>query len=935
VSKKIEDLYKSSHLFGGNAPYIEAWYEDWLEDENSVPPQWAETFTQMLNGAKTETGHLDVQEKFRALGRLSSTVLADSQSADQKHVDVLKLISSYRLRGHEHARLDPLGRAHHSPVADLKPEFHFLFEADMDQEFDSGSPLTPEPMKLRDIIKLCEKVYCGSIGVEYLHISDTTKHEWLQQRLEGSGGVYAVNDVERLRILQMLTAAEGLEKYLHTRYVGQKRFSLEGGDSLISFLHEAMLHSGTSGVEEVVMGMAHRGRLNVLVNILGKSPAMLFEEFEGNRKDLNPLRSGDVKYHLGFASDIQTPGGPVHMALAFNPSHLEIVNPVVVGSARARQIRRKDYSHDEVMPILIHGDASFAGQGVIMELFQMSETRGFAVGGTLHIVVNNQIGFTTSDPEDARSTLYCTTVAKMVHAPIFHVNGDDPEAVHHVMKIACDFRTKFKRDVVVDLVCYRRHGHNEADEPAVTQPLMYKIIRGMKTTRRKYADQLIARGLIDEKTAQAMMDDYRGLLDRGEQVADVETKPRTNKFAADWSEFDQDSGINDTDTRLPVETIQRLTGQLTTLPEGFQLHPRVKRIVDDRKKMAAGEKPVDWGFAETMAYATLIEEGSRLRLVGQDAGRGTFFHRHAVLHNQLDGSTITPLASINPDLEIRVIDSLLSEEAVLAFEYGYATAAPLTLVLWEAQFGDFANGAQVVIDQFITSGEAKWGRLCGLTMLLPHGYEGQGPEHSSARLERFLQLCANQNIQVCVPSTPGQIYHLLRRQVIQPIRKPLIVMTPKSLLRSKAATSTLDILCNGKFQQVIGDRGPGNAEEIKRVVFCTGKIYYDLAEKRDTENIREVAVMRVEQLYPFPEADLQGFVEEFPNASEVIWCQEEPQNQGAWYQIRHHLQACISEQHTLRYVGRPHSASPAVGYHTVHLEEQQGLVSEAILPSVN
>jgi 2-oxoglutarate dehydrogenase E1 component len=936
VSKKLEDLYTSSHLYGSNAPFIEAFYEDWLEDESSVPSQWADTFSKMLNGAGPETGHLDIQEKFRALGRISPAQYAgadsDAQLADHKQASVLRLITIYRLRGHEKASLNPLGDAHHEPLIDLDLEYHDLDPSDLDREFDSGSLIAPERMKLREIIDLCEKVYCGTIGIEYLHISDTNKREWLQYRLEGSKGIPAVNDEERLRILHMLTAAEGLEKYLHTRYVGQKRFSLEGGDSLIPLLHETMLQAGSQGIQEVVIGMAHRGRLNVLVNILGKSPAMLFEEFEGSRKDLDPLRSGDVKYHLGFASDIQTPGGPVHMALAFNPSHLEIVDPVVVGSARARQIRRKDYSHDEVMPILIHGDASFSGQGVIMELFQMSEARGFAVGGTLHIVVNNQVGFTTSNPDDMRSTLYCTTVAKMVHAPIFHVNGDDPEAVHHVMKIACDFRMRFKRDVVIDLVCYRRHGHNEADEPAVTQPLMYKKIRAMKTPRRKYADQLIRRGLIDEKTAQAMMDDYREHLDRGEQVADVKTEPRSNEFAAKWHDFDHADGPCDVDTRVPVKKIRKLSEQLTSLPDDFKLHPRVKRIIEDRKKMAAGEIPLDWGFAETMAYATLIDEDTRLRLVGQDAGRGTFFHRHAVLHNQVDGSTITPLASINPDLEVIVVDSLLSEEAVLGFEYGYATAAPLTLVLWEAQFGDFANGAQVVIDQFITSGEAKWGRLCGLTMLLPHGYEGQGPEHSSARLERYLQLCANHNIQVCVPSTPGQMFHLLRRQVYQPMRKPLIVMTPKSLLRSKAATSTLEVLCDGKFQQVIGDRGPGGAEEIKRVVFCAGKIYYDLAEMRDAENIREVAVMRAEQLYPFPEADLRGFVNEFPNATEVIWCQEEPQNQGAWYQIRHHLQACISEQHDLKYVGRPHSASPAVGYYTVHMEEQQSLVREAILP---
>ena len=933
MKRNLEDLYKSSHLSSSNAAYIEEYYEDWLEDENSVPSQWAEVFSNLNDGGGPETGHLNVQEKFRQLGRLSSAVVSDTELSDYKEASVVKLITAYRIRGHEAADLNPLGEPHHEPVADLDPAYHGLDSGDLDHEFDTAALFAPDRLKLRDIIELCERVYCGSIGIESIHITDTRKRRWLQERLETGQGSYDVNDEERLRILHMLTAAEGLEKYLHTRYVGQKRFSLEGGDSLIPLLHEIMLHAGAHGVEEVVMGMAHRGRLNVLVNILGKSPEMLFDEFEGTYKEQNPLHSGDVKYHLGFASDIQTPGGPLHMAMAFNPSHLEIVDPVVLGSARARQIRRKDEKHDKVMPILIHGDASFSGQGVIMELFQMSETRGFAVGGTLHIVVNNQIGFTTSNPKDTRSTLYCTTVAKMVHAPIFHVNGDDPEAVHHVMKIACDFRTRFKRDVVIDLVCYRRHGHNEADEPAVTQPLMYQKIRSMKTTRQKYADQLLERGLIDDHTAQSMMDQYREQMDQGKQVADVETEPRTNEYAAKWHNFDHVDEPCDLDTAVPLEKIQSLSNQLTALPDGFKLHNRVSRINQDRKKMASGEIPMDWGFAETMAYATLIDQGKKLRLVGQDAGRGTFFHRHAVLHNQVDGSTLTPLANINPDLEVSVIDSLLSEEAVLAFEYGYATAAPETLVIWEAQFGDFANGAQVVIDQFITSGEAKWGRLCGLTLLLPHGYEGQGPEHSSARLERFMQLCAYHNIQVCVPSTPAQMFHLLRRQVLQPTRKPLIVMTPKSLLRSKAATSVLEVLSEGSFQQVIGDRGPGEPEEIKRVVFCSGKVYYDLAEKRDVENIREVAVMRAEQLYPFPEADLRGFVNEFPNATEVVWCQEEPTNQGAWYQIRHHLQACISDQHELKYIGRPHSASPAVGYYTRHLKEQRQLVEEAIMPN--
>jgi len=931
VKRSLQDLYKSSYLFGGNASYVEAWYEDWLEHPDSVPVEWATAFTALRDGAGPEIGHLGLQEKFRQLGALQPAAGTDTQSADRKEAGVVKLISAYRLRGHQHARLNPLGEPHHERAPDFDLEFQGLEAADLDREFDSGSLVAPARMTLREIIALCERVYCGSIGVEYLHISDTRKRAWLQERLEGAQGIPAVDSTESLGILRSLTAAEGLEKYLHTRYVGQKRFSLEGGDSLIPLLHGAVVHAVDRGVQEMVIGMAHRGRLNVLVNILGKSPSILFEEFEGGRRDNNPLRSGDVKYHLGFASDVQTPSGRMRMVMAFNPSHLEIVDPVVLGSVRARQIRRHDETHEKVMPVLIHGDAAFAGQGVVMELFQMSETRGFGVGGTLHIVVNNQVGFTTSNPQDMRSTLYCTTVAKMVHAPIFHVNGDDPEAVYHAMKIACDFRLRFKRDVVIDLVCYRRHGHNEADEPAATQPLMYRKIRAMETTRRKYADQLISRGLIDEPAVQAMMDEYREKLDRGEQVAELITERKDHPFAARWHDFDHVDAPCDIDTAVPLERLQRLAEVMTTRPEGFQLHNRVRRIIDDRRKMAAGKLPLDWGFAETMAYATLIDQGHKMRLVGQDSGRGTFFHRHAVLHNQADGSTLIPLQAINPELEVTVIDSLLSEEAVLGFEYGYATAAPDTLVIWEAQFGDFANGAQVVIDQFIASGEAKWGRLCGLTLLLPHGYEGQGPEHSSARLERFLQLCANSNIQVCVPSTPGQMFHLLRRQMMQPTRKPLIVMTPKSLLRSKAATSQMQVLTNGRFQQVIGDRGPGSAEEIRRVVFCSGKVYYDLAEKRDAENIRQVAVMRAEQLYPFPEADLRGFVEEFPNATEVIWCQEEPQNQGAWYQIRHHLQACITERHELKYVGRPHSASPAVGYYSVHQQEQQALVDAAIL----
>ena len=933
MSSTLEQLYKSSHLYGGNAPYIETWYESWLEDPESVPAQWRTYFDSLPAADAPEKGHLQVAETFRQLARLdSAATVHTSEYTDHKQAGVSRLINAYRIRGHEAARLDPLGLAHHAPVADLELSFHDLDSSDLDKVFDTGALAAPGRMKLADILTLVKRVYCKSIGIEYMHIVDTVKRDWMRQRLEGSQGFYDVSKDEQVDILRMLTSGEGLEKYLHTKYVGQKRFSLEGGESLIPLLHQTMLHAGKNGVEEVVIGMAHRGRLNVLVNILGKSPSLLFDEFEGKLGADDPDRPGDVKYHLGYASDIHTPGGDVHMALAFNPSHLEIVDPVVLGSARARQVRRDDVDHDEVMPILIHGDAAFSAQGVVMELFQMSEVRGFAVGGTLHIVINNQIGFTTSNLADTRSTTYCTAVAKMVHAPIFHVNADDPEAVHHVMKIACDFRRKFKRDVVIDLVCYRRHGHNEADEPSATQPMMYKIIKALKTTRQKYADDLVERGVIPADLPVKLMDEYREKLDNGQQVADVTAEPRTNEHAANWGNYDDASDFSksDVNTALPSKEISTLAKNMTVLPEDFVLHPRVRKIIDDRSKMAAGDARIDWGFAETAAYATLIEAGTGLRLVGQDSGRGTFFHRHAVLHNQTDGSVYTPLAHINDSVDVNIIDSLLSEEAVTGFEYGYATAAPETLVIWEAQFGDFANGAQVVIDQFLTSGEAKWGRLCGLVMFLPHGYEGQGPEHSSARLERFLQLCSNNNIQVCVPTTPAQMYHMIRRQILMGTRKPLIVMTPKSLLRNKASTSTLDELANGHFELVIDDPQVADKAKVKRVVLCSGKVYYDLAEAVETQEAKHIAVVRVEQLYPIPHLRLTEVFAEYPNCQEVTWCQEEPQNQGAWYQTRHNLIAAMKEDQTLYYTGRPSSASPAVGNYSVHVEQQKALVNDAL-----
>jgi 2-oxoglutarate dehydrogenase E1 component len=929
MTKSLQEQYRASHLSGSNAAYVEELYEIWLDDPEAVPDHWQTLFGEIADGASDDTRHLAILDHFRDLGangQLTTGIAAE----DYKQAGVLRMINAYRVRGHQRAQLDPLNLSERPEVPDLELGFHSLSESDLKTTFHTGSLAAPDHLRLAEIVDICKSTYCGSIGVEYMHIADTNQRRWLQQRLEGTRGNYTPPKEDRLRLLDKLGAAEGMEKYLHSKYVGQKRFSLEGGESLIPLFDTLIRHSGSQGIKEMVIGMAHRGRLNVLVNILGKSPGELFAEFEGVIAKDDPNRSGDVKYHMGFSSDVRTPGGVMHLALAFNPSHLEIVNPVVAGSARARQARLGDYRHEQVLPVLVHGDAAVAGQGVVMELLQMSQARGFAVGGTFHIVINNQIGFTTSNPIDARSTLYCTEVAKMVQAPILHVNGDDPEAVLYATRLAADFRREFKKDVVIDLVCYRRHGHNEADEPAATQPRMYQVIRKLDPVRKQYAERLLKDGLIDQDAIDEAAASYRDKLDAGEPV--IELVPDEEALVTvDWNPFLDMDWREAADTRMSIDDIRALNDRLTEIPEGFDLHKQVQRIVDSRRKMAAGGLPMDWGFAETLAYAGLIREGYGLRLVGQDSGRGTFFHRHAVLHNQADGSPLLPLARLAEDPHrVTVIDSLLSEEAVLGFEYGYATADPGSLVIWEAQFGDFVNGAQVVIDQFITSGEAKWGRLCGLVMFLPHGYEGQGPEHSSARLERFMQLCSGNNIQVCVPSLPSQMFHMIRRQMLRPFRKPLIVLTPKSLLRHKASVSTLEDLANGEFQVVIDDPSAPKPEKVKRLVFCAGKVYFDLASQQEEQKIDDIAIVRVEQLYPFPREELQAIIEKYSNAAEVVWCQEEPLNQGAWFQIRHHLQACTHDKQTLKYVGRDGSASPAVGYYQVHIEQQKKLVSQAL-----
>ena len=914
-----------SLLNGQNIAFLEDVFEQYQEDPNSVSSEWQHYFANMAtSSAATAT---------TAAPSISGNGASLDATMATKQGSVSRLISTYRAMGHKRAKIDPIAEMEPQDASELELAYHGLSEADLDTVFDSGPLRAPDRLPLRDIHAILEANYCGSIGYEYGHMASAQQRRWLRTRLEQPLGHDPYSADQKKHILQRLTAAEGMERYLHTKYVGQKRFSLEGGESLIPMLDQIIQQGGADGVKEVVIGMAHRGRLNVLVNTLGKAPRNLFSEFEG-KHDINELAaSGDVKYHQGFSSDIQTQGGPVHISLAFNPSHLEIVSPVVEGSVRARQQRRDDSLGTTVLPISIHGDAAFAGQGVVMETFQMSGCRGYRTGGTVHIVINNQIGFTTSHPKDTRSTPYCTEIAKMVGAPIFHVNGDDPEAVIFATQIALDFRMKFHKDVVIDLVCYRRHGHNESDEPSVTQPIMYQNIKALPTTRRLYAQKLIDNGVIKADDETAMINSYRESLIAGERVVPEFVEVQQGDHTVDWTPYFNIHWEHKTDTRFNAKRLDFLAERLLDVPEGYNLHARTAKIMQDRAKMKAGELPLDWGMAESLAYATLLDENFSVRISGQDSGRGTFFHRHAVLHNTDNKEVHIPLRNIkDKQPDFLVINSLLSEEAVLAFEYGYACSDPKTLVVWEAQFGDFANGAQVVLDQFISSGEAKWGRLSGLTMFLPHGYEGQGPEHSSARLERYLQLCAQHNMQVCYPSTPAQMYHMLRRQMLRPYRKPLIVMTPKSLLRHKLSTSSLQELSDGQFQTVIPEVDKLTNKNVKRVVFCTGKVYYDLLEQRRKDEIKDIAIVRVEQLYPFPRKEVVKELKRYQNADEVVWCQEEPKNQGAWYQIMHHIRACVEDRHTVLYAGREASASPAAGYLAVHREQQARLVHAALSP---
>ncbi|NMM36980.1 MAG: 2-oxoglutarate dehydrogenase E1 component [Glaciimonas sp.] len=939
----MQQFSDNSYLFGGNAPYVEELYEAYLNNPGSVSDNWRTYFDAMqhvpaVDGSnKPDVAHASVIASFaeRAKQGLIRTVSAsDDVDMGRKSVAVVQLIAAYRYMGSQWANLDPLKRQERPEIPELDPVFYGFSDADQDIVFNiSNTYFGLETASLRDLINSLRDTYCRSIGAEFMYISDPSEKRWIQQKLESIRATPNFTAEKKKHILDRLTAAEGLERYLHTKYVGQKRFSLEGGESFIASIDETIQRAGERGVQEIVIGMAHRGRLNVLVNTLGKMPGELFAEFEG--KHAEELPSGDVKYHQGFSSDITTPGGPVHLSLAFNPSHLEIVNPVVEGSVKARMERRGDKNGAQVLPILVHGDAAFAGQGVVMETLNLAQTRGYGTGGTVHIVINNQIGFTTSDPRDSRSTLYCSDVVKMIEAPVLHVNGDDPEAVVLATQIALDYRLEFKKDVVVDIVCYRKLGHNEQDTPALTQPLMYKKIGQHPGTRKLYADKLIAQGVLPADGGDAMVLAFRDAMDTGHLTVDPVLTNFKNKYSVDWMPFLNRKWTDAADTAVPLAELKRISERITVTPEGFKAHSLVEKVLNDRAAMGRGEINLDWGMGEHLAYASLVSSGYAIRLTGQDVGRGTFVHRHAVLHDQnrerWDAGSYIPLENVSENqAPFTVIDSVLSEEAVLAFEYGYSTSEPNTLTIWEAQFGDFANGAQVVIDQFISSGEEKWGRACGLVMMLPHGYEGQGAEHSSARIERYLQLCADNNMQVVQPTTSAQIFHLLRRQMIRMFRKPLIIMTPKSLLRNKDAGSPLSDLAKGQFQTVIGEMDNSiDAKKVKRIIACSGKVYYDLVNSRKERGQMDVAIIRIEQLYPFPHKALANELKKFPNFNELVWAQDEPQNQGAWFQIEHNIFENLGDGQKLAYAGRAASAAPAVGYYDKHYAQQKALLDTA------
>ena len=961
----------SSFLHGVNSAFIEKLYEKYLAHPESLDSSWQRFFDDLGDEAESVIAEVrgaswapplrqdesandlfegDNEEVIYATAARAPYALGASSAAQVRQatldsIRALMMIRAYRVRGHLHARLDPLNLMKRAEHAELDPRTYGFTDDDWDRPIFVNYVLGLENATLHEIMEILNRTYCSHIGVEFMHMAGPAEKAWIQERIEGRRKEFSFNDRQKRTILRKITEAEGFEKFLQVKYTGTKRFGLDGSESVMAALDALTTRAAQLGVREVSLGMPHRGRLNVLSNFMNKPFTAIFSEFQGNAAHPDDVEgSGDVKYHLGTSADREFGGHSVHLSLAANPSHLEAVNPVALGKARAKQDQMKDHDRSQVMTILMHGDAAFAGQGLVPEGFMLSLLDGYSTGGTVHIIVNNQIGFTTN-PASGRSSPYSSDVAKSVATPIFHVNGDDPEAVCHVARLAAEYRQQFKQDVVVDIVCYRRHGHNEGDEPMFTQPLMYQKIKGHPTTREVYADKLVQEGVVSAREAGDMATDFRARLEQDFEAASSFKPNKADWFEGAWTGLERAKGeARRGDTAVRMEILNKVGRLLTELPRDLNLHPTLKRFVDARKRMFETGEGVDWATGEALAFGTLLLEGYSVRLSGQDSSRGTFSQRHAEFVDQVDERRFAPLSHLSPQqASFEVLNSPLSEAAVLGFEYGYALAEPHGLVMWEGQFGDFVNGAQMIIDQFIASGESKWLRMNGLVMLLPHGFEGQGPEHSSARLERFLQLCAEDNVQVANCTTPANYFHILRRQLHRPFRKPLILMTPKSLLRHRRCINRLDEMGPGTtFHRVLWDDkqlyGDGELnlvedEKIRRVVLCTGKVYYDLYEAREQAKKNNVYLLRMEQLYPFPKRPLMKELRRFPNA-DIVWCQEEPQNMGAWWfimpRIEQVLKRIAHKTDRPKYSGRPESASVATGYHKKHVTEQDALVRHAL-----
>jgi len=953
---------KTSFLAGNNSAFIEEYYSDYLKNPSILPKGWKEFFDGLKENEKTISKTLEgpswapkkeKKENYFNLENLSEKEKQEEtnisnpslvEEAAKNSVRAIMLIRAYRIRGHLTANLDPLDLMSKAEHPELKPETYGFTKNDFHKKIFLDGVLGIQEGTLKEILDLLKKTYCGNIGYEFMHMGDPEEKAWIRDRIEGPEKKINFTENGKKAILNKIIEAEGFEKYLHVKFVGTKRFGIDGGESLIPALEQIIKRGGNLGVKEIKIGMSHRGRLNVLANVMGKPFKAIFNEFFGS--NIAPKRDfeGDVKYHLGASSNREFDGNLVHISLTDNPSHLEAVNPVVLGQVRAKQFFHKDPERKKVIPVLIHGDAAFAGQGIVAECFAMSGLPGHNIGGTIHIIVNNQIGFTTS-PRSARSSPYPSEVAKIAQAPILHVNGDDPEAVVHCAKIATEFRQKFNRDVVLDMFCYRRFGHNEGDEPSFTQPLMYKEIKKHPTTLKIYSRKLDNDGLLSQEKTDQKIVNFKTYLEK-EFLESKNYKPELTWFDGVWSRFTPAPGKDRRGvTGVNKDKITTIGKKITTIPDNFNIHKTLLKIFNGKQKMFTNNAPIDWSTAESLAFATLLEEGFSVRLSGQDSGRGTFSQRHSVLRNQDSHERYIPLNHISKNQKnYEVIDTLLSELAVLGFEFGYTLSEPDTLVLWEAQFGDFANGAQIIIDQFITSGESKWGRASGLVMLLPHGYEGQGPEHSSARLERFLQLCAQDNIQVVNCTTPANYFHALRRQMHRDFRKPLIIMTPKSLLRHKQCVSSLDDFTKeNSFHRVLSDRAYSNKfeliklkkdEKIKKVIICSGKIYFDLSDAREKNKNDEVVFIRLEQIYPFPVKRLGRELKRYAKNAQFYWCQEEPQNMGAWNTVGHYIDRTLEiinyGNKNVKYIGRRPSASTATGNLNKHLAQQKEILEKVV-----